>query len=166
MSGASQHEQSPTSWSVIVLTGGASTRMGRDKATLTVEGQTLLERTLSGVPDAVPVFVSGPAVPLTRSGVQFTREDPPGGGPVAGVDAALTRVTTEVAVVLATDLPSSASCPTLSRTSCSAPRRQSMPSWQSMPKGAPNNCVPPTGQMLCVARSLLAARRPVPRCVA
>ena len=79
--------------------------MGRDKATLTVEGQTLLQRTLSGVPDTVPVFVAGPAVPLTRSGVQFTREDPPGGGPVAGVDAALTRVTTEVAVVLATDLP-------------------------------------------------------------
>ena len=79
--------------------------MGRDKATLAVDGRTLLERTLSGVPETVPVVVAGPEVPLTRSHVEFAREDPPGGGPVAGLDAALTRVTTDVAVVLATDLP-------------------------------------------------------------
>ncbi|MFL6070936.1 MAG: molybdenum cofactor guanylyltransferase [Actinomycetes bacterium] len=105
MSGASQHGGGPTRWSVIVLTGGASTRMGRDKATLAIDGQTLLERTLSGVPEAVPVLVAGPAVPLRRSNVAFAREEPPGGGPVAGLDAALGLAGTDVVVVLATDLP-------------------------------------------------------------
>jgi molybdopterin-guanine dinucleotide biosynthesis protein A len=92
-------------WSVIVLTGGTSSRMGRDKATLELEGISLLERTLSGVPLDVPVVVAGPEVPLARSAVAFARENPPGGGPVAGVDAAVSHVRTPVVVVLATDLP-------------------------------------------------------------
>src|SRR4051794_1034922 len=78
--------------------------MGRDKATLAIGGRTLLERTLSGVPEAVPVLVAGPDVPLRRS-VAFAREEPPGGGPVAGLDAALRLASTDVVVVLATDLP-------------------------------------------------------------
>jgi molybdopterin-guanine dinucleotide biosynthesis protein A len=98
-------------WSVIVLTGGASTRMGRDKATLQVGGVTLLERTMSGVPTDVAVVIGGPEVSLARSGVQFVSEDPPGGGPVAGVAAALDRVDTPIVVVLATDLPMVGSVP-------------------------------------------------------
>ncbi len=89
----------------MVLTGGGSRRMGRDKATLDVGGVTLLERTLSQVPAEVPVVVAGPVVPVARSGVRFAQEDPPGGGPVAGLDAALAVVETAVVVVLATDLP-------------------------------------------------------------
>jgi molybdopterin-guanine dinucleotide biosynthesis protein A len=79
--------------------------MGRDKATLVVEGQTLLGRTLSGVPEGIPVVVAGPEVPLSRAGIRFVRESPPGGGPVAGVDAALAHVRSPVFVLLATDLP-------------------------------------------------------------
>jgi molybdopterin-guanine dinucleotide biosynthesis protein A len=83
--------------------------MGSDKATLVVDGLTLLERTLSGVPDDVTVVVAGPEVSLPaavgRRRVTFAVEDPPGGGPVAGLDAALAHVSTAVAVVLATDLP-------------------------------------------------------------
>jgi molybdopterin-guanine dinucleotide biosynthesis protein A len=97
------------SWSVVVLTGGASGRMGSDKATLVVGGATLLERTLSGVPEDIPVVVAGPEVSLPdvvgRRRVRFAVEDPPRGGPVAGLDAALAHVSTAVVVVLATDLP-------------------------------------------------------------
>lgn len=79
--------------------------MGRDKATLEVAGRTLLERTLQAVPDDVPVVVAGPEVPLPRDGVTFVQEEPAGGGPVAGIDAALVVVTTPLVVLLATDLP-------------------------------------------------------------
>jgi molybdopterin-guanine dinucleotide biosynthesis protein A len=98
---------------VIVLTGGASARMGRDKATLEIDGSTLLDRTLSGVPDEVRVVVAGPRVPLRRGDVEFVVEDPPGGGPVAGVGAALARVVTPIVVVLATDLPLVGGLPTV-----------------------------------------------------
>lgn len=79
--------------------------MGRDKATLAVGGRTLLELTLQRVPPQVAVVVAGPHVPLGRGGVTFVQEDPPGGGPVAGLDAALAHVTTPDLVLLATDLP-------------------------------------------------------------
>lgn len=92
-------------WAVVVLTGGGSRRMGRDKATLDVAGATLVDRTLAGVPASVDVIVAGPRVDIARSGVRFVREQPPSGGPVAGIDAALTAVTAPVVVVLATDLP-------------------------------------------------------------
>ena len=106
--GAVSFEADAASWSVVVLTGGASRRMGSDKATLVVDGLTLLERTLSGVPDDVAVVVAGPEVSVPGVGrrrVTFAPEDPPGGGPVAGLDAALAHVSTAVVVVLATDLP-------------------------------------------------------------
>lgn len=78
--------------------------MGRDKATLRLGGMTLLERTLAGVPDDVDVVVAGDQVPLSRA-VTFVREEPAGGGPVAGVDAALAAVHAPAVVILATDLP-------------------------------------------------------------
>ena len=92
-------------WTVVVLTGGGSRRMGQDKATLDVGGATLLDRTLADVPPEVPVVVAGPPVTMARPGVRFAQEEPPGGGPVAGVDAALALVVAPVVVVLATDLP-------------------------------------------------------------
>ena len=48
---------------------------------------------LEGVPADVDVVVAGPPVAVARSGVRFVQEDPPGGGPVAGLDAALAVVT-------------------------------------------------------------------------
>lgn len=79
--------------------------MGSDKSTLDVGGRTLLDHTLSGIPSDTPVVIAGPAVAVERDGVSFALEDPPGGGPVAGLDAALALVRTPVVVVLATDLP-------------------------------------------------------------
>jgi molybdopterin-guanine dinucleotide biosynthesis protein A len=98
-------------WAVIALTGGGSRRMGRDKATLDVGGATLLDRTLADVPPEIPVVVAGPPVRVARPGVRFAQEDPPGGGPVAGVGAALTLVVAPIVVVLAADLPLVGSLP-------------------------------------------------------
>ena len=100
MSDAPQASDVVPPWAVIVLTGGGSLRMGQDKATLDVAGATLLDRTLDGIPAAIDVIVAGPPVAVTRAGVRFVQEVPPGGGPVAGIDAALVSVTEPVVVVL------------------------------------------------------------------
>jgi molybdopterin-guanine dinucleotide biosynthesis protein A len=91
----------------VILTGGTAARLdGVDKAGLELGGRTFLERALAAVRDADEVVVVGPEVPTTRPAT-FVREDPPRGGPVAGLVAgrrALAR-TPEAVVVLAVDMP-------------------------------------------------------------
>lgn len=89
-------------WTAIVLTGGASTRLGTDKATTMVAGQRMIDRVLGQLPD-VPVIVVGPDPQVP--GVTVTREDPPGGGPAAGIAAALPLVDTPWVAVIAADMP-------------------------------------------------------------
>jgi molybdopterin-guanine dinucleotide biosynthesis protein A len=90
----------------VLLTGGASRRMGRDKALLVVDGRTLAERgaqLLSEV--AAPVVEVGPG----HSGLPAVREDPPGTGPLAALCAGaaeLRRLGHDGAVLLlAVDMP-------------------------------------------------------------
>jgi len=91
----------------LVLTGGASRRLGIDKATLRVGGESLADRTarvLTSVAD--PVLEVGPG--LTR--LEVVREAEPGRGPLAamaaGGAALAARGAGERAVlVLAVDLP-------------------------------------------------------------
>ncbi|WP_107773052.1 molybdenum cofactor guanylyltransferase [Nocardioides sediminis] len=92
----------------IVLAGGTAARMdGIDKAGLELGGRTLLEWSIDAFVDADEVVVVGPPTVRTARPVTFTREDPPRGGPVAGlltgVDALL-RTPTLVGV-LAVDMP-------------------------------------------------------------
>jgi molybdopterin-guanine dinucleotide biosynthesis protein A len=92
-------------WSAVVLTGGGSRRMGTDKSDLTVGGVALLHRLLREWPPHVPVVISGPDPgPVDRPAV-VTVEDPPGGGPVAGIAAAVVAVTTPVTALVAVDQP-------------------------------------------------------------
>lgn len=91
--------------SVIVLTGGTGRRLGGiDKATVEIEGQTLLEHVLTALPADVSVLVAGTPLPTSRP-VTFRREDPPLGGPVAGINAALPAVTSDLVGVIAVDMP-------------------------------------------------------------
>lgn len=98
----------PSDWSVVILTGGGSRRMGRDKASVTVGGRTLLDRLLCGLPAAVPVVVVGPQPEDPVRSVVVTREDPPGAGPLAGVGAGIALVATPLTVIAAVDLPHAA----------------------------------------------------------
>lgn len=84
-----------------MLTGGSSTRLGTDKAELRFGGRTTLEHVVHTVD--VPVIVVGPDAQGLP--VHQVREDPPGGGPAAGIAAALPLLTTPVVGVLATDMP-------------------------------------------------------------
>lgn len=103
-------------WTAVVLTGGRSSRFGRDKAGTTVDGITMLDRVLLAIPPAVPVVVVGPDPGPTRRSVLVCREEPAGGGPAAGVAAALDHVGTEDVVVLATDMPMLGELPQLLAT--------------------------------------------------
>lgn len=95
-------------FSGVVLSGGTAARMdGVDKAGLEVGGRTLLEIALEAFGEAEEVVVVGPRTGPTTRPVTFIREDPPHGGPVAGlltgVDAL--RHPPSVVGVLAVDMP-------------------------------------------------------------
>jgi molybdopterin-guanine dinucleotide biosynthesis protein A len=91
----------------IVLNGGSAVRFqGADKASIEIAGATMLEHVLGALAEVPEVVVVGDEV-LTSRPVSFVREDPPGGGPAAGLLAGLAgfpRVPRLVAV-LAVDMP-------------------------------------------------------------
>ncbi|WP_433283965.1 molybdenum cofactor guanylyltransferase [Micromonospora sp. CA-244673] len=96
-----------TAYAAVVLSGGAARRMGGvDKPARPVGGRPMLHRVLAAVADAGERIVVGPAGPVPE-GVRVTREEPPGGGPVAGTAAGLALLDPGTATValLAADLP-------------------------------------------------------------
>lgn len=91
----------------MVLAGGRARRLGGvDKVLLPVSGRSLLDRTLDAVDGASPVVVVGPRRDV-EAPVRWTREDPPGSGPLAGVRAGLQRLPSSAGLlaVLAADHP-------------------------------------------------------------
>jgi molybdopterin-guanine dinucleotide biosynthesis protein A len=87
----------------ILLTGGASRRMGTDKACIVWRGETLAARAarvLAAVCD--PVIEAGPGL----TGLPCVREEPPGSGPLAALVAATDALGTAGPVLLlACDMP-------------------------------------------------------------
>lgn len=75
----------------IVLGGGRSSRMGSDKAALLLGGRSLLALAVDACGARDPVVVVVPALPpdVDAGAVLRTLEDPPLGGPVAGIAAGL-----------------------------------------------------------------------------
>jgi molybdopterin-guanine dinucleotide biosynthesis protein A len=95
----------PAGITVLVLSGGASRRLGRDKATTHVGGARLLDRLLAMIPESIPIVLVGPPVADLPRSVRAAREDPPGSGPLAGIGAGLVHVATPLVGVLAADMP-------------------------------------------------------------
>ncbi|MFE9251972.1 DUF6457 domain-containing protein [Streptomyces sp. NPDC007088] len=92
-------------YDAVVLAGGAARRLGgTDKPAVTVGGRALIDRVLAACASAeTTVVVSGPrtcARPVVRA-----RENPPGGGPVAALDAGLRHTARDLVLVLSADLP-------------------------------------------------------------
>lgn len=90
----------------LLLTGGASRRMGSDKALLELGGHRLVDRAaavLGAV--AAPVIEVGPG---WASGLASVREDPPGSGPLTALWAGVEALRSEpsAVLVLAVDMPS------------------------------------------------------------
>lgn len=91
---------------VAILAGGGSRRMGRDKALLMRDGETLLARTVrlaAGVSDRVLVVGRGPGPEL--AGATAVADGRPGDGPLQALDAALTAAAGQSVLLLPCDLP-------------------------------------------------------------
>ncbi|MEU7132801.1 NTP transferase domain-containing protein [Streptomyces sp. NPDC046261] len=94
-----------TVYDAVVLAGGAARRLGgADKPAVRVGGRSLLDRVLGACGDAGRTVVVGPRRPTVRP-VTWAREEPPGGGPLAGLAAGLRHVRAERVLVLSADLP-------------------------------------------------------------
>ncbi|NEY32395.1 NTP transferase domain-containing protein [Streptomyces sp. PRKS01-65] len=88
-----------------MLAGGAARRLGgADKPGVRVGGRPLLDRVLSACAGARTTVVVADPRPVARA-VTWAREDPPGAGPLAALDAGLRHTTAEHVVVLSADLP-------------------------------------------------------------
>jgi molybdopterin-guanine dinucleotide biosynthesis protein A len=88
----------------VVLCGGAARRFGADKVSADLGGRTVLDTLLDSLPEHWPVVCVGEERPTTRP-VTWTVEEPPGGGPLAGLAAALPDIRTDVTVLLGGDMP-------------------------------------------------------------
>jgi len=91
--------------SAFILAGGKSTRMGADKAFVTLEGRTLLSRMLdlarSVTPDAWIVGDREKFAPFAP----VVEDIFPGCGPLGGIHAALRASQSELNLMLAVDVP-------------------------------------------------------------
>ena len=93
---------------VVILAGGQSSRMGRDKAELLLAGETLLARQIKLVRavGATEVFISGRAGPdYTQFGCLVLTDNFPHAGPLAGIESALQKCRNPLLLVLAVDMP-------------------------------------------------------------
>ena len=95
-------------FSAVLLAGGKSSRMGRDKSALTVNGEPLWQRQLAVLRATNPaeLFISGKSDgPYADCGVEILADEIPDCGPLGGIATALRRCTSERLLVLAVDMP-------------------------------------------------------------
>lgn len=95
----------------IILGGGRSARMGRDKRALTIGGRSLMAIAADACAARDQIVVVSPDLPgdVSEDRVTRTLEDPPFGGPVAGIAAGMSALPPAVpgdeVLLLACDLP-------------------------------------------------------------
>lgn len=95
-------------FSAVILAGGKSSRMGRDKAWLEMEGTTLLARQIELVRalGAREVFISGRiGVDYAALGCRVLVDRFQNAGPLAGLESALAATSSPLLLVLAVDMP-------------------------------------------------------------
>jgi molybdopterin-guanine dinucleotide biosynthesis protein A len=94
--------------SAVLLAGGESQRMGRDKATIVFHGRPLWQRQLQILRELGPekIFVSARKVPSWLPfEIELLLDDPPFRGPLSGLTRALASIQTSHLAVLAVDMP-------------------------------------------------------------
>ena len=96
------------SHAAVLLAGGKSSRMGRDKSALLVNGEPLWQRQFALLRATQPaeLFISGKCDgPYADCGVEILADEIPDCGPLGGIATALRRCTSDRLLVLAVDMP-------------------------------------------------------------
>ena len=94
--------------SAVILAGGKSSRMGRDKAFLEINGETLLAKQIRIAREsgASEIFISGRTdTNYSAFGCQVLQDEFPDAGPLAGIHGAMLAAQNPLLLVLAVDLP-------------------------------------------------------------
>lgn len=94
--------------SAVLLAGGQSRRMGRDKATILFRGKPLWQIQLDLLHKLQPaeIFVSARSDPAWRPpDVRFVPDDTPSRGPLSGLSATFARIRSNHLLALAIDMP-------------------------------------------------------------
>ena len=89
----------------IILAGGDSKRMGRDKAALPFNGETLLQSVIAKVQPLFAHTLVSVRQPRAEVALPQICDTQPDGGPLVGLISALEAVTTPWVFVLACDMP-------------------------------------------------------------
>ena len=90
-----------------VLAGGASRRMGRDKAFIEIDGVSLLQRAVTALSDAGAssvIVVGGDAKKVERLGLVHVEDLWPHQGPLGGIITALRNTSASRVAILSCDL--------------------------------------------------------------
>ncbi len=90
---------------IIILSGGTSVRFGSDKSKALINGQSLIAWILNSIPSQFEVIVVGDDPKMSGIDYQCVRENPIGGGPVAGFQAGLKLCTSDMTALVAVDMP-------------------------------------------------------------
>jgi len=92
---------------LVILAGGKSTRMGRDKASIVLGRRTLLEHVQENLADAFAGLIVSAADPSFEApaGVPVVFDAFPDAGPLAGIYAALSWTKTTWSFCVACDMP-------------------------------------------------------------
>ena len=94
-----------TDCTAIVLAGGDSHRMGRDKANVMLGDKTLLQTVTATMQQLFPRVIVSVRQPRAAIDLLQVCDDEPNGGPLAGLVASLGQITTPWAFIVACDMP-------------------------------------------------------------
>jgi len=93
-------------WTGVILAGGKSSRMGRDKALMEFDGKRMIDRTVELLRQHVrEILVIGDPEKHTAEHATTIPDEQPGKGPLGGIITALKRARYVRLLVLACDLP-------------------------------------------------------------
>jgi molybdopterin-guanine dinucleotide biosynthesis protein A len=97
---------SGTNWTGVVLAGGRSSRMGRDKALVAIGTTTLLQRSVDLLrPHVNEILVIGDPSKYRVTHATVIADDDPGKGPLGGLVTGLRRAGHDHLMVVACDMP-------------------------------------------------------------
>lgn len=94
-----------TDCTAIIMAGGDSQRMGSDKASLLLGGQTLLQSVIATMQQLFPQVIVSVRQPRAAVDLPQVCDEQPDGGPLAGLVASLGQITTPWAFMVACDMP-------------------------------------------------------------